>query len=315
MSIIKYAIFFVTVAFLAVAFGADPAGRSWNYYYKRAQVQYRGEMLDYALASLERCLDLNPRSYQAANLMAEIYTRKNMKQRAIDSYLVSTGINDRQADVHYRLGELYEFFAERDLAFRHYTRAVEIEPDHIRAHCSLIRICHARNDPAAARRHFETGYRLGMAAAGPLLKQAAEAGRAGDTTGAAALYGRVIDTAPAMVEAYFSLYEIYRRKGDDANAAAALEKLVFVKPDHEKAYLFLGNIYFTKQLPGRRVHLFDRAIACYKKAFEINPDNYEACLGIADVYDFIGRDLDARAWKEKGMAIEERVEKKRAREN
>ncbi len=313
MSIIKYALIFAATAATLAAGGRDQAGHSWEYYYEKAQVQYRGEMLDYAIFSLLRCLDLNPRSFKAANLMAEVYARKNMKDRALDYYLVSLGINDRQADIHHAAGELYEFFADRDLAFTHYTRAVAIEPDHIRANCSLVRIYFAKKDPGAARRHFETSYRLGKAAAGALLSKADEASAGGDTDGAAALYARVIEVAPATVEAYLGLYEAHRRKNEYAKAAAVMEKLAFVKPDHEKAYLLLGYVYFTQKLPGRRAYFLDRAVACYRKAFDLNPDNYEACYNIAEIYEYIGRDLDARSWKEKGLAAEDAVEKKRQR--
>ena len=314
MSIIKYAIIFVAAASMVAAGSPDPAGRTWEYYYEKARVQYRGEMLDYALHSLERCLELNPRCSQAANLMAVVYIRKNMKDRAIEYYRLSLGIDDGQADVHYSLGELYEFFAERELAFRHYARAVVIEPDHIRANCSLVRMYFAKNDPLSARRCFDKSYRLGKAASGALLSQAEEADRSGDTERAAALYGQVIEGAPAMTEAYLGLYEAHRRKNDYMKAAAVLERLAFVRPDYEKAYLLLGYVYFTQKLPGRRAYFLDRAIRCYSKALELNPDNYEACYSIAEIYGFIGRDLDARAWEEKGMAVEERIEKKRPRQ-
>jgi tetratricopeptide (TPR) repeat protein len=314
MSIIKYANIFITVASLLAADGRDLAGHSWEYYFERAQAQYRGEMLDYAIHSLERCLDANPRCYEAANLMARIYFRKNLKERSIDYYRRSLEINDRQADIHYSLGELYEFYIERDLAFREYARAVEIEPDHPRANCSLVRMYLAKNDQASARSRFEISYRQGKAVSGKLLSRAVKADRNGNDKKAIELYGKVIEEAPAMIEAYLALYEVHRRRNDYARAAEVLERLIVVKPDHEKAYLYLGYVYSTQKLPGRRAYFLDRAIQCYKKALELNPGNYDACYDIAGMYKYIGRDLDARSWEEKGRAIEEGAEKERSRQ-
>ena len=45
-----------------------------------------------------------------------------------------------------------------------------------------------------------------------------------------------------------------------------------------------------------------------KKAVEINPDNYDACYTIAEIYTDIKKDIEARQWEEKGRMAEERAE-------
>jgi tetratricopeptide (TPR) repeat protein len=196
------------------------------------------------------------------------------------------------------------------MAFRHFTRAVEIDPLHVRAHCGLVRYYFKENDRAAADRHFEISHRQGLLKSGKLLSKAIEVDKKGDDKNAIALYKQVIEEAPALVEAYMNLYEVRMRRKEFAAAAEVLERLKYVKPDHEKAYVLLGYIYFTQKLPGGRKLRLDRAIDNLKKAVELNPENCETYYSIAGIYDFIGKEAEAREWEKKGQAVEERKEGK-----
>jgi tetratricopeptide (TPR) repeat protein len=289
------------------------AQHTWEFYFEKGRTQYRLEIFDAAIFNMIRCLDMNPRCYEAANILAGIYDKKNNKSQAINYYKQSLAINDRQADIHYTLGGLYEFFDEHDLAFRQFTRAVEIDPLHVRAHCGLVRYYFKENDRAAADRHFEISYRQGMMKSGKLLSKAIEADKEGNDKKAIALYNQVIEEAPALVEAYMNLYEVRMRRKEYAAAAEVLERLKYVKPDHEKAYVLLGYVYFTQKLPGsRKLHL-DRAVDNLKKAVELNPENCETYYSIAGIYNYMGKGAEAREWEKKGQAVEDRKEGKSER--
>jgi tetratricopeptide (TPR) repeat protein len=306
LSIIKYAIIFS--AFLWASFPGAPssdARHSWEFYYEKGLTQYKLEIYDAAIFNMIRCLDVNPRCYEAANVLADIYDKKNNKSQAVKYYRQSLAINDAQAEVHYTLGVLHEFFNEREPAFRHFTRAVEIDPLHVRAHCGLVRYYVKENDRAAADRHFEISYKQGMAKSGGLLATAIEADKNKDDKKAIALYARVIEDAPALVEAYMNLYEVRMRRNEYEAAAAVMERLKYIKPDHEKAYVLLGYLYFTQKLPGSRKFNLQRAVDNLKKAVDLNPENCETYYSIAEIYRLMGKEDEARAWEKKGLAVEE----------
>jgi tetratricopeptide (TPR) repeat protein len=311
LSIIKYA--FILSVFLGTFFAGAPgadARNTWEFYYEKGLAQYKLEIYDAAIFNMIRCLDANPRCYEAANVLADIYDKKNNKSQAVKYYKQSLAINDAQADVHYTMGILYEFFNERSLAFRHFTRAVEIDPLHVRAHCGLVRYYVKENDRAAADRHFEISHREGMAKSGGLLSTAIEADKGGDNKKAITLYTQVIDEAPALVEAYMNLYEVRMRRKEHAAAAGVMERLKYVKPDHEKAYVLLGYLYFTQKLPGSRKYNLERAIDNLKKAVVLNPENCETYYSIAEIYKYMGKGAEAREWEKKGLAVEEGKEEK-----
>ncbi len=292
--------------------GGAPSGRSWEYYYERGQTQARLGLYNNAVLSLDICMDLNPRHYQAANLLGEVYCKMNEKHLAIPWYKKSLDINDNQPDTHVILGEIYEFFSENDLAYNHFSRAVAIDPENDRARCRLVRFCIQREDLGAAKKHLDISYRKGSARSGKRLAAAASAAENGEYKKAAGLYDKVIEESPCITEAYLDLYELHKSKKENAAAAAALERLKKVRPDYEKTYVLLGYIYFTGKMAGPRKLHIDQALANLKKAVELNPDNYDACYSISEIYAFIRKDIEARQWEEKGMQAEERAEGKKA---
>ncbi|HNW29911.1 MAG TPA: hypothetical protein PKN50_15640 [Spirochaetota bacterium] len=309
LSIIKYGIFFFIFIFLAIGAGAA-AGPSWEYYYERGQTQARLGLYNNAVLSLDICMDLNPKHYPAANLLGEVYCKMNQKHLAIPWYKKSLGINDNQPDIHVTLGEIYEFFSENDLAFRHFSRAVALEPENDRARCRLVRFYVLREDYQTARTNLETSYRKEKERSAKGLAAAARAAEKGDDKKAAGLYEKVIGESPCVTEAYLDLYEIHKRRRDFAAAAAVLEALKKIRPDYEKVYLLLGYTYYTGRMAGPRKLRIDQALENLKKAVEINPDNYDACYTIAEIYTDIKKDIEARQWEEKGRKAEERAQGK-----
>jgi tetratricopeptide (TPR) repeat protein len=305
---IKYSVIAVGVLCRIFIFGGVPVypQHSGEYYYEKGLIEYRSGMYKEAIFNMRKCLEENPRSFEAANVLAEISYIKNKIFEAIEYYKQSLIINDNQPDIHCIIGELYEFTSEKDPAFRHFTRATEIDRNHIRAHCNLVRFFIEKNDRVSAESHFKISYIQAMQRSGRLLSEASDAEREGKLGKAVALYKKAVDEGPSILEAYLRLYEIYRRMNDYKAAAEILEKLKFIRPDYEKAYVLLGSLYFTQKLPGKRKMYIDKAIANLKKAIELNPSNYETCYTLSDVFRFVRKYDEARTYEEKAREIEKR---------
>jgi len=309
LSIIKFAIIFF-IATIAALLPADAAAErlSWRYYYERGETQARLGMYNEAVLSLINCMDRKPDYYQAANLLGDVYCRLNRKHLAIPWYEKSLALNDRQVEIHNALAEVYEFFSENDRAYGHFMKSVEINPDDERARCRLVRYFLLRGDREGAQRHFEISVREGKSRSGKTLTAAALAASQGDAGKAAALYGKAIDESPCVVEAYLELYELHKARKDFNAAAELLERLKKVKPDFEKAYLLLGYVYFTQKMRGPRKLHIERALENLKMAVALNPDNFDACYSISEIYHYIKKDDEARTWEEKGRQVEERID-------
>jgi tetratricopeptide (TPR) repeat protein len=312
LSIIKYRIFFFILFFLPViSGGVDAARLSWDYYFERGQTQARLGMYNEAVLSLVNCLDRNPEYYQAANLLGDVYCKLNQKHLAIPCYKKSLEINDNQPGVHVILGEVYEFFSENDLAYSHFNRAIAIDPENDRARCRLVRFCVMREDRGSALKHFEVSYRKEKARSEKRIAAAARAVEKGNDKKAVGLYEGVIEDSPCVIEAYLDLYEIHKRRREFGEAAAALENLKKIRPDYEKAYVLLGYIYYNGRMAGSRKLHIEQALANLKKAVDLNPDNFDACYSISEIYKYIRKDIEARQWEEKGLRAEERADGKK----
>jgi tetratricopeptide (TPR) repeat protein len=292
---------------------ADIARPPWEYYLEKGTLQFHAGMNDYAILSFQRCLDINPGCYQAANFLGEIYHRQERMIQSLDYYRRSLAVNEAQADVHNIVGELYESFSERDSAFTHFRRAAELEPSHVKANCNLVRYYLKKGDRASAGRHFEISNRQAKLVSGGLLDRARAAAAGGRAKEASELYRKVMDEAPSLIEAYLGMYELGRSINDYESAVRTLERLAFVKPDYEKAYILLGYVYFTRRLPGSRKRHLDLAIRNLEKALELNPDNYETCYSLSEIYHHLKKDVEAEAWEKKGLEIEARAGGKKPR--
>jgi tetratricopeptide (TPR) repeat protein len=309
---IKYMMIILSAAtfFLTFIFDSRPgfAQHSWEYYYEKGLIQYRAGMYDYSIFHMNQCLEANPDCFQAANVMAEIYRKKNNIFKSIYYYKLSIRINENQPDILNSTGELYESTGDRELAFRHFIRVTDFDKNHVKANCNLVRFFLKKNEAVSAGLHLQISNTQALRRSGGALLNDISALKRGDLEKAALLYGMLIKECPCLPDAYMGLYDTRRLMHDYKGAADVLEQLKFVKPDHEKAYLLLGDLYFTQKLPGKRKLFLERAVSNLLKAIELNPDNYEACYALSVIYHHIRKDIEAKMYEDRARAIEKRVE-------
>ena len=146
-------------------------------------------------------------------------------------------------------------------AIQAYDRAIELEPDHVKAHHNLANVYFRKGDfePAAANYgralELDPDYMLAAFHLGWTLRQLHRAGPAQET------FERCLkiqaDTPRKQrtrVDCIFGLGSIRHRAGDYVSSAAMMEQVLQFHPSHYEARYYLGMAY--RQL-GRR----DEALA------------------------------------------------------
>jgi tetratricopeptide (TPR) repeat protein len=122
------------------------------------------------------------------------------------------------------------------------------------------------------------------------------------------LFITAIEKNPAMIEAYFKLADIYRRKNDLDSAISNIKKITEISAYNEKAYLYSGHIYLAKALAGvpvktrnikQRKFLLGKSKANFEEALRLNPKNIELNSYIADIYSYLGEDDKSMETREK----------------
>lgn len=79
---------------------------------------------------------------------------------AIDRLLRAANRHPRSADIHNLLGYSYRKSGDLDLSFKHYDRALELDPDHRGAHEYIGEAWLMRGNPDKAREHLRELARL-----------------------------------------------------------------------------------------------------------------------------------------------------------
>jgi len=304
---IKNIITAIFILFFSISWGQNYLNRDWKYYLKKGDKQFKGEMYDYALESYEKVLDRNDKAYQAANMLAKISLMKNKKEQALKWYLKSLKIKKSQPDIHYKTGFIYDFFADYDKAYYHFSESIGIKTDHIKSNMALVRFYYKRKKYTKARYHYQISYKAGIKIVQNQLL-AAQRFESINYKKSIEEYKMIIEKAPATLQAHSNLFNLYRQKGMYKKAATVMEHLKFLKPDHEKAYIFLGHLYFNTILPGNtRSFYLNQAIKNLNYAHKLNPENTETLFTLARVYVYMGKPLLAK----KTMIKAEKIENKK----
>ena len=178
-------------------------------------------------------------------------------------------------DYYLRGRSFYSRYGRHDIEFalQLFSRAVELDPDYALAHAgradcwSYIYLYAERQD--AVRLHAEA------------------AGR------------RAVELAPACAQAQASLGLALSLGPAKAEAQAAFEKAVRLDPAlYEAWYFFARQAFAGGDMP--------KAASLYEEAMRVRPEDYNAPLLVAQVYQELGRPEDARAARRRGVALVEK---------
>jgi tetratricopeptide (TPR) repeat protein len=308
MSIIKkiFILLFLCTAFLidGSAAGLYAPKESAGFYIKRGEIQFNAGMYDYAYESMILALKADPQAFEAANILGKIFLNRKDYHNAEIYFERSLSIEDNQPLIHNMAGELKEFLAVYNDAHKHFLKAAEQDPENLQALINLSRSLRRKGDNAGADRYFTDAYNKGITKSSPLVAEAA-ALPASRHKEKESLLAEAVKINPAHIEAYMALAEIRRERGDYPGSVKILEKLKTVKPDYVPAYLYLGNIYFTRKLPGNtREYFLNLALLNYTKAMELDPGKSETWFHLASLYRHIGNREKADEMEKKGLRLE-----------
>ena len=308
MSIIKklfILIFFSAAISASAETRPDYAPReSAAFYLKRGELQFDAAMYDYAYESMILSLKADPRNYGAANILGRLFLLQKDYHNAGLYFDMSLSIEDNQPEIHNAAGELKEYVSSFESAHNHYLKAATQNPEYTEALINLSRSFFRKGEKEDAEKFFRSAYNSSIGKSLPLYREA-EALPDSRHKEKESLLKEAIKINPAHLEAYMALATIMRLQNNYGSAVEILEKLKSVKPDYTPAYLHLGNIYFTKRLPGNtREYFLNLAIANYTKAVELDPQNSETYFHLSSLYRHMGNRGKAAEMEQKGLDLQ-----------
>ncbi|PCJ84389.1 MAG: hypothetical protein COA57_09320 [Flavobacteriales bacterium] len=98
--------------------------------------------------------------------------------------------------------------------------------------------------------------------------------RKGDYDNAIKYYNEVLQRQPNRAKAYYLRGLVYGAKGENKNAVNDYSAAIQLQPNYEQAYLNRGALYTDK------IAKYDLAVADFKNALRLNPNNIDAAVNI-----------------------------------
>lgn len=130
----------------------------------------------------------------------------------------------------------------------------------------------------------------------------------GDVKGAVAHYAEALErarTVPARSEYLYAMASLHGQNGNTAESNRLLRELITLQPRNSFAWVGLGNNAWGE---GR----LQEAASQYRRAFEIEPTNYEAASNLAGVLAASGPESanEASRWRIRAMALAAKAKKR-----
>ena len=304
VSTVFSALFFLTPVFFQ---NTDAA-----FYFQKGTVEFENAMFGFAEENLTRAVALDPTIYRAYEMLGDIRLRQERRLEALAFYDRSLAQNDLQDAVHFKAGEIEDFFINRKKALAHFLRACELNPSNAYAAAGAGRILSLEGRSAEADRYYAQSTASGRAAADAILKKYRAAAKKKDFYTEEWYLDEAIKANPADEDVYYLLASVHRARKNNAKAAAVLEKLRFMHPTSEKAYVLLAHLYYSERIYKNRKQEIDTAIFYMETALAMSPSNMEHLEFMAELQRAAGNEEKARLFEERsrtGMKIDENMKK------
>ena len=206
-------------------------------------------------------------------------------------YQRAMAVAPENAQLHHKLGTLYQRQGRFQEAIEEFQQALKLDPSYYVSYNNLAN-CYVRlNHPEKAIELYQKAialcpnpsdyhfyYQLGLAYL--LLNRPKEAKAS-----------FLIETAlnPDFIEPHLNLGNLYLLEQDFERALEEYQEVLAIAPDNPQAHYNLGQLYLLLNMPGS-------ALKHFQKYVELNPENGEAHYLLGFCYSKIGD--KKRAWQE-----------------
>ena len=205
--------------------------------------------------------------------------RRNADWRDERTFLESTlEFAPNSARVHANLGRVYLAAGDVARAKVALARALELEPDHVRAydaHLQLGLIAQQEGHYEDAMRHYRRAIDLNARPAGAYVNLASALQELGRVEEARRALEAALVADPSLAIAHLNLGNMHAIAGDLAAARASFERAIELDPDLALAHEHLGRVHLIegRAAPAERE---------FRRALDLNPDSVRARSGLQD---------------------------------
>jgi tetratricopeptide (TPR) repeat protein len=228
----------IPLILLAIMLLAGPAfPESGEYFYERGMIEYEGKQYTFAQEDMERALEEDPKLYRAANILADLFLKRQKPVKALAYYRQSLQINDASRIFTTKPENSANFSMTAQTRSR-ISQSGGARSGHRTHILALVRIFCLRR-PEKRRDHSQRAtdrQKDGEA----YLEKARREERRGKTARPSP-YMKKPSRKPRRPGHYFIVSELSRRLRDYARAVECVQKAVRIRPDLEKGFVHLAT--------------------------------------------------------------------------
>lgn len=227
---------------------------------------------DAALAMFQEVLAENPTITTAHLGVADIYVVKKDYEKAEPHYGLAAKLEPRNFDAQYGHGLALQMLNRFVDAVRAYQRALTIDPDSVKANLNLAITYLQMNEAQSAVVFAEKAVAIEPGNGSARVNLGAAYEKVGKNKQAIEQYTaamELVENTPPLMMNLINVLTAEKRYQEAANTA---ENLVKIDPS-ANAYERLGWCYF-------RLSIFDKSIAAYRDAVQIDHNHWQSYNGI-----------------------------------
>jgi protein O-GlcNAc transferase len=227
---------------------------------------------DQAVEKLNAATAANPQFSIAYSLLGQIYQQIQDYPKSAQAYEKATAINKWSYRDYLNLGKVYQAMKKFTAAVKAYVRATQIKPDAAPAHLGAAESYYELKDYKNALKYGRRAQQLSPNETQVLQVLGDIYGAQKDYDQAIAAYKRALELNSNQPKVMASLAQAYLRSGQFEAASELLNSVVAAEPT-SSSYQSLGYAAL-------KLKKFDDAIASYRRAAELEPNDAAAYKGL-----------------------------------
>lgn len=225
-----------------------------------------------ALAEFERAIAINPELTIAYIGAAEIHTQQGNFEVAEQRFRRATEIEPANFDAQFGHGLVLQLLDRVADSIRAYLRALAIRPNDFEANLNVATAYMQVDEPRQARPYAERAVRLDPQSGRARANLGAVYGALELHDAAVIEYQQAAELMELSPELLLNMADSLGKVNRHAEMAATLEQLIRIEAS-TVAYERLGSALF-------RLKNYERALAAFRRATEMDPNHYPAWNGV-----------------------------------
>lgn len=281
---------------------------TYQYYERKGIIEYNNEMYDFAIENFEKAIRLNKsEAFLSYKYLGFIALKNKNRNKAKEYFYQSIRINDNQADVHFHIGEIEDYYWNHTKALFHFEKCIKLKSDYLIAYLGIARIYSLNDKFSESDNFFLKAYSLKKNESTKFLNEALLNIERGNDKTAEFLLLKGHKINPADKDIYFTISNLYRHNKRFKEAILYLEKLKYYQPHNETVYIHIANIYYRGQIGNDRKKELEIAVSNVEKAIYYNPNNPRNYELLSEIYAMLGLSKKSKEAGDKAFKLSEEI--------